>query len=463
MHIGPSFDGIAGKIDPLRSDLSGRVCDPSVAAFTLGCRLNQADTALLFDRFERAGYRIVDLEGGETPSVILINTCTVTATAGQKCRQTLRRLRRNHPSSLIVVTGCGVEIDADAWRSETAVDLVVPNACRTRIVELVEKRLDGTSPGKADVSEPVPSRRAVFREEAVSRSPFRTRVFLKIQEGCNGTCSYCIVPKARGPERSRDHLEVIEEAHHHVAAGIREIVLTGVNICAYRDGSLDLPALVRAIASIPGEYRIRLSSTEPSTSVAETLIPLFAETARLCRFLHLPLQHADDRILAAMNRSTRFSDFARFAETAFRTIPGLHLGTDLIVGYPGETDEIFLENCRRIETIPFANLHVFPFSSRPGTPAATSPGRAPSDVVAERCRILKEIGRRLARKFAESQIGKPLQILVETEDSPGIYEGWSDNYLRVRIASPELKPGALVQTKIGEISEKNGKIKAIGI
>lgn len=291
---------------------------------------------------------------------------------------------------------------------------------------------------------------AVFHEGTAAVFPRRTRAWLKIQEGCNGTCAYCLVPRARGSERSRDRDEIIVESTRLVAAGHRELVLTGVNLCAWRQGRQGIADLVAALLEIPGEYRLRLGSLEPHPAVADLLALMAARPERLCRFMHLPLQHGDDEVLARMNRPYRRESFAKFARAAAIRVPGLHLGTDLIVGFPGETEAHFRSGRDFVAALPLANWHVFRFSPRPGTPAAALADQVPAGMVQRRARELAAVATAMAVKFRAAQLGQVLTVLTE-QRSGAMVAGWSDNYLRVRIAAPELPRNALVRVRISAV------------
>ena len=407
---------------------------------TLGCRLNSADSALLVDRLEKAGYSVV--QSADSVDLVVVNSCTVTAEAVRKSRQAVRKFRASYPGALIVVTGCSAELDRDAYLKDGAASVVLSNPEKRGISELILDYLAGRHElgGKAaSLNEPVQA----FHEEAISRFPFRSRAFLKIQEGCNNFCSYCIVPYARGPERSRSFDEVLADCRQAVAAGYPELVLTGVNTCAYFDAGRDLGALVREVCRIDGNFRVRLSSTEPHPHNIG-LLEVMASEPKVCRYLHLALQNGCNRILKAMNRHYRREDYAEFARIAREKIPGIHLGSDLILGFPGETEEDFADGLAFVEQMAFANLHIFTYSPRSGTPAASLPGRIPPEVAKLRYRKLKEVAEASRRKFVESQLGQVLPVIFETVGRDGLARGWSDNYLAVRVPAGSVELGTIV-------------------
>ena len=402
--------------------------------FTLGCRLNSADSALLVSRLTEAGYEVS--ESAENVALIIVNSCTVTAEAARKSRQMVRKFRSMHPEAVIVVTGCSAELDREAFLADSAADVVLTNPEKRSLPELVGEFLAGHA-GLGGALKSMQQPVTPFRENAFGSFPFRSRAFLKIQEGCGNFCSYCIVPYARGPERSRAFDEVLADCRKAVEAGFPELVLTGVNTCAYSDSGRDLGALVHEIARTAGEFRIRLSSTEPAPG-NRSLLDVMSSEPKVCRFLHLALQNGSDGILAAMNRHYTTAEYADFVRAARERIPGIHLGSDLIIGFPGETEEDFAESCRFVESMEFANLHIFTYSPRAGTPAAALPGRIPPDVAKERHKRLEVIAAESKRRFIAGLYGQKLPVIFERIDSDGMARGWSDNYVELRVPADEV-------------------------
>ena len=284
----------------------------------------------------------------------------------------------------------------------------------------------------------------MFREPGVGLFRDHTRANLKVQDGCNYHCAYCIIPQVRGAPRSRELADAVRETRELVVRGHREIVVTGVNLGLYRDGAAGLPELLAALAAVPGDFRLRLSSLEPGPTVTPVLELMRQQPDRFCRFLHPPLQYGHDAILRAMGRPYTVAEFAALAEQAVTTVPGLCLGTDIIAGLPGETDAIFEECLGFVQRLPLAYLHVFPFSPRPGTRAAAMPGRPPERLAGARCRRLTLAGEQLAAAFRQTQLGRRATVLVEEQrDAAGHRVGLADNYLRVSLANApaELAPG----------------------
>lgn len=426
------------------------------ATVTLGCRANQADTALICGKLKAAGLEICDIRTAVNPDVVILNTCTVTASASQKSRQTARALRKKFPSAKLVVTGCSCDTEREQWKKDGCADIVIPNSEKPEIIPILEGKSSGSHRQGKAVQE------KIFSEKTYPYFPFRSRAFIKIQDGCNSFCTYCIVPYARGRERSRRHDEVIREFRSLVDSGHKEIVVTGINISTYDDGAKKLSDLVAELAAIPGEFRIRLSSTEPHMENMK-LLGLMKGNPKICRFIHLPLQHGTNEILKAMGRNYAREEFAEFANAAAAEIPGMHIGTDVITGFPGETDKLFSESCDFIRSLPLANLHIFRFSPRKGTPAANFADQIPQRIAKQRHGELSLVEDAMADKFMRSQAGKILQVAIEKKRSSGEAEGWSDNYIRVVIEDGAgLVKNTLVKTRITGIGGRNilkGKIE----
>lgn len=409
----------------------------SAVIVNLGCRLNQADAALMTDRLQRNGYTLVEPGSASAVDLVIINSCAVTATAVSKSRQAAVKYRKLYPDARIIVTGCAVEIDFDKWRDLAACDGALTNVDKRSL----EMMLEPDEP-HFSLNEPVSG----FEEHAAGRFPFRHRALVKIQEGCNNFCTYCIVPYTRGPERSRSAEEVLRECEALAAAGIPEIVLTGVNTCAYSDSGYDLGQLVKRIAAIPGDFRIRLSSTEPKFDNLKLLDSLKECGGKVCRFLHLSLQHGSDEILRKMGRKYTAKEYAEFAAYARSLWSDIHLGTDVIVGFPGETDELFNEGVEFVKSMNFANIHIFRYSPRPGTPAAGFPDRVPGEVAKARYDIMAQAAEESRKRFYASQKGKILPVIFE-EEKNGLIHGWSDNYLQVSRPSGYAQLGRIVNVE----------------
>jgi threonylcarbamoyladenosine tRNA methylthiotransferase MtaB len=414
---------------------------------TSGCRLNQSDSALIANRLRGAGWEIAESAKDGDAGLIVINTCSVTGTAFQKCRQAAAKLRREHPGAIIALTGCSADIDNKFWTESGTVNLTLKNSDKKSVAEIIGKYIAGE---RAGASGAAPG--AVFTENALSDFPFKTRAMLKIQEGCDCFCSYCAVPLARGRERSRDLAETVRDFERMIESGFKEIVLTGVNICAYNSGGVRLAGLLERLSGKEGGFRIRLSSTEPHDEL-ENVVKVMRDNPKICRFLHPPLQHGSDTILKAMRRPYNSARYRRMVELARESLPGVHIGTDIIAGFPGETDALFGESLSFMREMSFANTHVFTYSKRDGTPAAAMKDQIPAAKAKARSETLKEEAAAAKMRFARSLTGKTLEILPERRASGGGFEGWSDNYIKAVISGPGAAINKLVRGAVVRADE----------
>ena len=376
---------------------------------SIGCKLNQSEIERMARALHHAGHRVVyDPAQAE---VCLLNTCAVTSTAARKTRQTLRRLRRQNPAARVVALGCY----ADLWPDQL-------------------QRLEGVEAlAGPDILAALSLATAADRAGSFPRR--RTRAFVKVQDGCDNHCTYCVVRLARGRERSRPLPEILDEARQLAAEGVQEIVLTGVHVGAYgRDLGLDLVDLVRAILDAVGIPRLRLSSIEP-WHLRPAHLELWGDP-RLCRHLHLPLQSGCDATLRRMGRRYTAAQFRALVDQARGRIPGLAVTTDVMVGFPGESEDEFAESLRFVEQVGFSRLHVFRYSPRPGTPAAAFPDPAPAHVSAERAQAMQKVSQASGRRFRAGLLGQCLPVLWESHDAgTGLWSGLTDNYVRVVAAS----------------------------
>lgn len=426
-----------------------------IAFYTLGCKVNQADTASMEEIFRAAGYEIVDFN--KPADIYLINTCVVTNTGQRKSRQIINRAVRNHPLSLVVVTGCYPQTAADEVRAIEGVDVIIGNQERGRIVELVEesllskksKVLDNVQKMTVDTK---------FEELGVGTETDKTRAFLKIQEGCNQYCTYCIIPYARGPLRSRSLDSIREEVGKLVAAGYKEVVLIGIHLGCYgkelvkNDKHITLYDAVQAALSVEGVCRLRLGSLE-SVEVEPRLLELMANEPRLCKHLHLPLQSGCDKILKAMHRPYDTARFQALLKDIRAQVPDVAITTDIIVGFPGETEEDFATTLEFARQCGFAKMHIFPYSKRKGTPAESMPDQVDEAVKSERAARLAAVDEELHQEMLQSMLGKTEEVLFEQPVDVGYMEGLCGPYLRVVVpASPELA-GEICQVKITGVQD----------
>jgi len=398
---------------------------------TLGCRLNQAETAVLATRLRRDGYRVVEF--GEPTDLLVVNTCSVTEDAERTCRYVIRKTLRHSPGAFVAVTGCYAQTGVQALRTIPGIDLIVGNQFKWDLPSF----LPAPHALKKQPDPEVLHTRTIDREDFTLPEygePDSTRALLKVQDGCNIMCSFCIIPFARGHERSRLRDDVIREAEILVAGGYKEIVLTGVNIGQYRQGEIDLAGLIAQLEAIEGLDRIRISSIEPTT-ITNALLDRMASSSKLCPYLHIPLQSGDDTILSAMRRPYNLEEFTRLIRRTLAAIPHLGLGTDIMVGFPGETEEAFEHTLGLVRELPFSYLHVFAYSQRPGTAASKLPDQVPVIVARQRAKILAEVSRLKRLAFAERHIGSAVSVLFESGEIDGFRLGVTANFLKVAVPS----------------------------
>lgn len=423
-----------------------------IAFYTLGCKVNQADTASMEAIFRAAGYQIVGFQ--EQADIYLINTCVVTNMGQRKSRQIINRAVRSNPLALTVVTGCYPQTAPEEVKAIAGVDVIIGNQERGRIVELVEQALADKEHEVLDNVHKM-TVQTQFEELVAGTDTGRTRSFLKIQEGCNQFCTYCIIPYARGPLRSRSLESIRQEVSKLVAAGYKEVVLIGIHLGCYGKEQPDGPSLydaVKAALSVPGLKRLRLGSLE-SVEVEPQLLNLMQQDARLCRHLHLPLQSGCDKILRAMHRPYDTARFRELLQQIRSILPDIMITTDIIVGFPGETDEDFQETLRFAESCGFAKMHVFPYSRRKGTPAEKMPQQVEDNVKQRRAALLAELDEKLQRKAMESIVGKTVEVLFEQPVDETHIEGLAGDYLRIVAAGDSKLCGEIGRVKILGISD----------
>ena len=400
----------------------------SAAFVTLGCKVNQFESEVMEGLFKEAGYDIV--EHSQPADVYVINTCSVTSLGDKKSRQLIRRVQRQNPDAIIAVTGCYAQIAPEQIKAIEGVRVVLGTANRRRIVEYVEQAIYQNGKIIDGVTDIMKVRE--FEDIPILDMPTRTRAFLKIQEGCTNFCSYCIIPFTRGPLRSRPLGSVRREAEKLLANGFKEIVFTGIHLGAYgrdfKDGT-SLADAARAVLDLPGLRRLRLSSLE-SIELSDELLTLLRDNPRFSHHLHLPLQAGSDYVLKRMNRHYDREEFSRLLTRVREAVPGLSVSTDVIVGFPGETEEMFAESLEYIRSLKFSRMHVFPYSPRTGTPAAEMPDQVPEPVKKERVHRLQAVAGEMAGEYCQSYLGTVQRVLLET-DTQGEKDGLTDTYIRV--------------------------------
>lgn len=400
----------------------------SAAFVTLGCKVNQFETEVMEGLFKEAGYEIV--EHSQPADVYVINTCSVTSLGDKKSRQLIRRVQRQNSEAIIAVTGCYAQIAPEQIKAIEGVRVVLGTANRRRIVEYVEQAILQNGKIIDGVTDIMKVRE--FEDIPLLDMPTRTRAFLKIQEGCTNFCSYCIIPFTRGPLRSRPLDSVRREAEKLLANGFKEIVFTGIHLGAYgrdfKDGT-SLADAARAVLDLPGLRRLRLSSLE-SIELSDELLALLRDNPKFSHHLHLPLQAGSDDVLKRMNRHYDRGEFSRLLARVRDAVPGVSVSTDVIVGFPGETEEMFAESLEYIRSLEFSRMHVFPYSPRTGTPAAEMPDQVPEPVKKERVHRMQAVAGEMAQEYCRSYLGTTQRVLLET-DTDGEKDGLTDTYIRV--------------------------------
>ncbi len=415
-----------------------------VAFHTFGCKLNQSETATIAHQFDEQGYTIV---GSEEPAdLYVINTCTVTHKADSKARSEIRKALRISPDAFVAVVGCYAENHPEEIASIEGVDLILGAEEKFRLLDMLANESKGESVWQKN---PIPEIMLACESGADESRQMesvptvemegRTRIFLKIQDGCDYNCSFCIIPSVRGAGRTVPLGEILDQAKQIIDNGYKEIVLTGVNTGTYLDSAGNhLIDVVEQLSELNGMERIRLSSVEPDR-MTDDLLELMAERTNICSHLHLPLQHGSDRILGKMRRRYQTKQYREVVEKAFELMPNAGLGADVMVGFPGETDEDFTRTCEFIEELPFSYLHVFTYSARTGTDAAKYDEQIDPQTHQRRSFVLRQLSKRKRHEFLKRQVGLVLNVLFEPGDGKTYIDGWTGNYARVRAPyQPEL-------------------------
>ncbi|ALS74229.1 tRNA (N(6)-L-threonylcarbamoyladenosine(37)-C(2))-methylthiotransferase MtaB [Planococcus rifietoensis] len=421
----------------------------TVAFHTLGCKVNHYETEAIWQLFKEQGYERTEFE--RLSDVYVINTCTVTNTGDKKSRQVIRRAVRSNPDAVICVTGCYAQTSPAEIMAIPGVDIVVGTQDRTKLLGYIEQYRAERKPINA-VGNIMKNR--IYEELDVPAFTDRTRASLKIQEGCNNFCTFCIIPWARGLMRSRDPQEVIRQAQQLVDAGYQEIVLTGIHTGGYGEDLKDynLAQLLRELEQeVKGLKRLRISSIEAS-QLTDEVIAVLKQSNIVVRHLHIPIQSGSDTVLKRMRRKYTMAFFANRLERLRDALPDLAITSDVIVGFPGETEQEFMDTFNFIRDHRFSELHVFPYSMRTGTPAARMDGQIDEAVKNERVHRLIELNDQLAKEYASRYEGKLLEIIPEEEATDhltgGMLVGYTDNYLKVAISGDESLIGKIVKVKI---------------
>ena len=417
-----------------------------IAFKTLGCRVNLYETDALASRFKAAGYEIVDAD--ENTDIFVVNTCTVTNQSDQKCRQALHQIRRQHPESLIVATGCMVNHRKNELLENKTVDYAIDNERKYALFNIIDKHFKGeqVDPEGLDVD--------LFGYQPAFDT-FHTRSLIKIHDGCNNFCSYCLIPMVRGRATSRSDKDIYDNIRSVVDHGFKEIVLTGVNMGRYQYQDVNFESLVENILNIDGDFRLRISSIEPD-NFSDRFLRLF-ENEKLAPHMHICLQSGAENTLKSMRRHYTAAEFKNMCERIKTAIPYFNITTDLIVGFPGETEEDFLESAELCREIGFSHIHTFKYSVRNGTKAATMPNQIPEKIKTERSAVIRNISAENKKRYFEQMIGKQQKMLIERISFDGIAQGYGENYIPMRLKGKHLEKNTFVDVIVDGIIGKGDK------
>lgn len=417
-----------------------------IAFITLGCKVNLYDTEAMAELFTEKGYEVVDFE--EYADVYLINTCTVTNLGDKKSRQMIRRAKRINPNSVVVATGCYAQVASEEVAKIEGINIVIGTKNRSEIVETVENYVaeNGVVNNVSDIMG-----EKEFEPLQISRLTNRTRAYIKIQEGCNRYCTYCIIPYARGPIRSRKPEEVVEEVKKLAENGFKEVVLTGIHVASYGLdlGNITLADIIEKVHSVDGIERIRFSSMEP-LAIDNEFVARMSKLPKVCDHYHLSLQSGCNRTLKRMNRKYNAEQYAEACERLRNAFPNVAITTDIIVGFPDETEEDFKESLAFAERMKLDKIHTFPYSPKKGTPAAKMKNQISGDVKSQRSKEMIALSDKMNIDFLNNNIGKTVPVLFEDMEN-GFWQGHTTNYIKVLAKSDENLNNKMVDVKLDKI------------
>lgn len=421
-----------------------------VAFKTLGCRVNLFETDALASRFKANGYEIVG--DGNEADVFVVNTCTVTNQSDQKCRQAIRQIRRNNPDALIAVTGCMVNNHKEDLLKSGVADYVIDNERKSAVFDIVNDHLRF---GSAD---PEGYDRDLFSYQP-AYDTFHTRSLIKVQDGCNNFCSYCIIPMVRGRSTSRPAKDIYQNIRDVVEHGFKEIVLTGVNMGRYNYEGTDFEKLVENILNIEGDFRVRVSSIEPD-QFSDRFLQLF-QHEKLAPHMHICLQSGSEDTLKRMHRFYTAAQFREMCQRIKQFRPDFNITTDIIVGFAGETDATFMESCDFAREIGFSHIHTFKYSVRTGTKAATMPDQVPEAVKTQRSEVMRTISLENKLRYFQMMQGRTQRMLIERVDAKGIARGYGENYLPIQVKGENLQHNTYINIRLGEIINVDNEDKMV--
>lgn len=430
-----------------------------VTFYTLGCKVNQNETGALAQLFEESGYTVVSNEEGA--DVYVVNSCTVTNFGDQKSRKWLRRAKRGNPGAVTVLTGCYPQAFPEEAAAIAEADVVTGSGNRRAILQDVQKVLNGESERVVDIRPHEKGER--FEELPMDKFAEHTRAFVKVEDGCNRRCAYCVIPRARGPVRSRDEASILQELHRLTESGYKEIVLTAISLPSYgTDSDTSLVELVEKAAAVPGVERLRLGSLDPDMLHDDDILRL-SRVKKLCPQFHLSLQSGCDKTLRAMRRPYTTAQFAEIADKLRKAFgpENVSFTTDVIVGFPGETEEDFEASMKFVTEQRFLKVHVFPYSRREGTAAYDFPDQIPEHEKEERSRRMTAAVESVRAEEAAKMQGRMADVLLETPLSATLFTGYTKQYLPVLVNAPGCKTGDIVKVALGAWDGKRSRAERI--
>lgn len=423
----------------------------TVASHALGCKVNQYESEAIAELFAEKGYEVVNVE--QKADIYVINTCTVTNFGDKKSRQLIRKVKRQNPNSIVAVIGCYAQTASQEISNIEEVNLIIGTKDRKNIVELVEsyKKEQGVVNFVTEIS-----KERKFEPLSVQKLAGRTRAYLKIQDGCSQFCSYCIIPYARGPIRSRDPQEVLKEVNILAENGFLELVLTGIHVASYGKDlkTIDLLGILKKVHAVEKIKRIRFSSIEPN-SITKQFMEEVSKLSKVCNHFHLSLQSGCDKTLQAMNRKYTTEQYRQAVHLIKQYMPQAAITTDMIVGFPAESQEDFEKSFLFAKEMQFAKIHVFPFSPKKGTPAASMKEQIPNNIKAQRSKKLIELSNEMTKDFLSSHIGQKMDILFERKLEKNIFEGHTTNYIKVHVKSDEDLKNKICCVKLLQAEQEN--------
>jgi len=413
-----------------------------IAFKTLGCRLNQYETDALASRFHTGSYELVDFN--EAADIYIVNTCTVTNQSDQKSRQTISQARKANQDAVVVVTGCMANNHKQSLLENSNINYVVDNERKSSLFSIIESHFRG------EVADPEGFDKDLFSYDAAYKT-FHTRSMIKIQDGCDNFCTFCIIPKVRGRATSRPAKAIYDNIREVIDYGFKEVVLTGVNIGRYREGDLNFERLVENILDIPGDFRLRISSIEPD-GFSERFFELF-DHPKLSPHLHLCLQSGSEDILLKMRRMYTARQFREMAEQLRNRYPDFNLTTDIIVGFPGESEADFAQTVHMARDLAFSHIHTFKYSVRSGTRAERMPEQLSEKIKNQRSEVIRNISEENKRAYLEQMAGKQQRLLVERIGADGIARGYGEHYFPIRLKNKTLEKNQFVDVVVGNVHE----------